>query len=90
MKGAVYFIEAVGSGMVKIGFTHGMVSRRVRQMQTSNHCALEILAEFEGFDGEERSVHARFNHLRGLGEWFRLDEALKAFIDSVKATGLMI
>ena len=84
-RGTIYFVEAVGTGYVKIGFTRQMASRRVRELQTASPHELRLLAWMEEFEGREATIHARFHHLRYRGEWFRLDEALRLFVAEVAA-----
>lgn len=86
-RGCIYFIEAVGTGFVKIGFTKQMAGLRLRELQTASPHELKLLTWLEDFDRRESTVHARFAHLRHRGEWFKLDEALRAFIADVAARG---
>lgn len=85
MRGCIYFVEAIGTGYVKIGFTRGIASRRVRELQTASPHELKLLAWMEEFEARESTIHSRFHHLRHRGEWFRLDEALRLFIAEVAA-----
>lgn len=88
MKGSVYFIEAIGVNLVKIGFTtRGFVSQRVRELQTGNPFKLEELASVEAFKGDEKRAHAKFARQHHLNEWFVLDDTLRAWIEDVKRTG---
>lgn len=68
----VYFIEAVGAGLVKIGFTDGDPMDRLRQLQTGSAHPLRLRHSTTGTQARERSLHLHFAHLRESGEWFRL------------------
>lgn len=70
--GSVYFVRL--GDRIKIGFTTDLDSR----MKVVPH--EEILAVMPGTMRDERRCHAAFQHLRTVGEWFRVDEALLTFI----------
>lgn len=77
---AVYFIEAVGAGLVKIGFTDGDPETRLGQLQTGSAHPLRLRHTTEGDQLRERRLHARFGHLRQSGEWFRLTVELEVWM----------
>lgn len=87
MKGVIYFIAAEGRGLVKIGWTRGWASQRLRQLQPACPDLLTILAEIEGRPGDERVLHARFAQHHFRGEWFFLRDSLALFIDALRARG---
>lgn len=76
----VYFIEAVGAGLVKIGFTDGDPMDRLRQLQTGSAHQLRLMHASGGSQRREKLLHARFAHLRQSGEWFRLAVEIEVFI----------
>lgn len=78
--GHVYFIGDPARGMIKIGFTRGHVSHRMKQLQTSAASDLVLLGTEVGGLGRERELHDRFAHLRVHGEWFHADQELTAYI----------
>ncbi|MFO0801428.1 MAG: GIY-YIG nuclease family protein [Gemmataceae bacterium] len=78
---AVYFIEAVGTNKVKIGFTDGPVESRLRQLQTGCPVPLAVRAVVEGDQKAEGRFHRRFAHLKQEGEWFELGPDLARFMD---------
>lgn len=75
----VYFIEGEGTGLVKIGFAES-VSSRISQMRTGSPVRLILLCTITGGKDVEREMHRRFSADRSHGEWFRLSDAIKAFI----------
>lgn len=72
----LYFIEAVGVGMVKIGKAAD-VSTRLSELQTSSPHQLRVLGVLDGGGDQERRWHAAFAGQRVRGEWFHLDETLR-------------
>jgi hypothetical protein len=77
-EGFVYFAEI--PGRVKIGFAKD-VGLRIKTLQTG--CADPIVVAFSqpGSRSTERGYHKRFAHLRGAGEWFRVEGDLAVFLD---------
>lgn len=76
----VYFIEAVGAGLVKIGFTDGDPAERLRQLQTGSAHPLRLRATIRGDMETEKATHRRFAHLRTGGEWFTLAVEVEVFM----------
>lgn len=88
MKGVVYLIGTIarpGGELVKIGWTGGWASQRMRQLQVACADLLTVLGEIEGRPGDERTLHARFSGLHHRGEWFILSEPLTSYIASLAA-----
>lgn len=77
----VYFIEAVGTGLVKIGFSRN-VKRRMEYLRTTcPHELRPLLLLTDGSPALEAELHRQFAHCRVRGEWFRVeDPALLEFI----------
>jgi hypothetical protein len=75
----VYFIEAVGSGYIKIGVARS-VSKRLGIMQIGCPFPLRLLATCEGGITREREIHRKFNELSFRGEWFHDSPLLRTFI----------
>lgn len=73
----MYFIEAIGANLVKIGFTDRPIEDRLRELQTASPHQLRVLAIAEGDLKTESSYHERFSHLRETGEWFKLDSEIR-------------
>lgn len=77
----VYFVQATGSGLIKIGKATRPGSR-LKELQTSCPDALKLLATIEDKSGGalETFLHAQFaaDHVRG--EWFKPSAALMHYI----------
>lgn len=82
MTCALYFIQDVGSGAIKIGISSSPRAR-LSQLQASRPGTLRLLAAIPGDRTAERELHAEFAHLRIRGEWFRAAPELAARIDSL-------
>jgi hypothetical protein len=76
----VYFIEAVGAGLVKIG-TSTNVTQRLAQLQSGFPYELKLLRVLPGYLEEERFFHDLFTEFRMRAEWFE-SEVVKAWIAS--------
>ena len=83
MRRGVYFVEAVESKRIKIGFAHD-VDVRVKLLQTGSPERLRVLAVIHSAPAShERELHERFADARLHGEWFAPADALLAFIRHV-------
>ncbi len=67
--GHVYFLQAEGNGLIKIGFTTNLL-RRVRDHRNGSPVLLHFLGAYEAQETEERLVHDLFRYHRQHGEWF--------------------
>lgn len=76
----IYLIEAIGAGLVKIGFTDRPVEDRLRELQTASPHRLKLVASFAGTINQESQLHEAFDHLRAVGEWFRIDDELRSLM----------
>lgn len=74
----VYFIEAVGLGRVKIGFTTN-IFRRFWQLQTCCPAPLEVLGIIDGGRDIEARYHRSYGNARIIGEWYRLFPRMRRF-----------
>lgn len=82
-RGWVYFIRATDpNGAVKIGFTQGCPSKRLRGLQSSSPLRLALAAAVPGTRETELELHVRFidDHLHG--EWFSPSTDLLAYIEA--------
>lgn len=76
----VYFIEAVGSGRVKIGIA-STLRHRISSIACHSPFPLIALLTIPGNEKEERELHKRFAHLRVHREWFLLQGELLDYIE---------
>lgn len=76
--GFVYFAEVNGS--VKIGFAVN-VRTRLSSLQTASRAPLRLLGTVPGSAEVESFLHWQFRALRERGEWFRLADELRDFIE---------
>lgn len=79
---SIYFIQPEGEPAVKIGQT-GNVPARLSALQMAHHKPLAVIAIMPGGGKEEAALHARFATQRRRGEWFRLDDEIAAFLETV-------
>jgi hypothetical protein len=82
MEGWVYFIEAVGLNLIKIGFTAGSPDARLNSLLAGSPVPLVRLAVLRSDRILEPTLHRRFARLRARrdGEWFRDDPELRDVI----------
>ena len=66
----IYFIEAVGMDLIKIGYTIDPV-RRFMGMLTMSPAPLSLLGSISGGPQKELKIHAELEPHRLHGEWFR-------------------
>lgn len=76
--GDVYFIRC--NDRVKIGYAKN-VEARLADLQVGSPYDLEILGTVSGGHEEEGRLHTLFYQDRIRGEWFRLSDAILAFIE---------
>lgn len=78
----VYFIEALETEQVKIGFTAAKtVDTRLKQLQTGCAQTLKVRATLpEGTKETEKDLHRRYKHLRIQREWFALGIDLERYL----------
>jgi hypothetical protein len=67
----IYFIEAVGSGHIKIGYTNKILDR-LSILQCGNHLELDCIAFVDGDKQSELFFHGAFCKKRVRGEWFKI------------------
>ncbi len=81
----VYFVLCRHYGVVKIGYaSKKRLPNRISQLQIGNWTSLELIACIDGRQKEERAIHKHYSQLRIRGEWFRYEEPLISFIESIK------
>ena len=79
----IYFVKC--GEYVKIGRTVDM-AHRLSGLQTGNPYELEVLKVIDEGKYTESGLHERFKEYRVRGEWFTLNDEIKAFISSVRGT----
>lgn len=83
----IYFIQSGQDGAIKIGYTNGDPSSRLKALQTATPSELRLLHYIPGTLNFEASLHAKFNN-ESLGrEWFRPSKELMDYIESQKLAG---
>ena len=83
----VYFLEAEGMSMVKIGEVRsGQANSRRAALQTGCPAILRLILLIEDAGPTlEAELHKRFSKHRVHHEWFRLDREIIQFIEEKKA-----
>lgn len=76
----VYFIRAGNDGAIKIGFTKGDVSNRLRSLQRDYPDRLTCIRQIPGLRLTEAWLHRRFRKNRIVGEWFTLDQEMMVIV----------
>ena len=66
----LYLMQIGDEGPVKIGVTHDVEARR-KTLSTASPYPINVRFIGVGLAHRERMLHARFDHLRMNGEWFR-------------------
>lgn len=87
--GHVYFVEAVGTGRVKIGFSDNWRAR-VNDLQVGCPFPLRRLLVIPGTITLESEMHLRFRDHRIQGEWFTLCPEIEAFLAGECKAGLVM
>lgn len=81
----IYFVVCEGADAVKIGFTAvsipALLYKRVSMIQGGCPLRLELARVRDGWMNDERDLHARFADSQIHGEWFRLTDELKQFME---------
>lgn len=96
-KGFVYFIlendAPKRDRWCKIGYTSRTPIRdRIAHIQTACPRRLELVAvAIDETERLERALHKKFQHRRGIGEWFRWSESMRGFIaNRIDATNALL
>jgi hypothetical protein len=82
----VYFIEAVGLNLVKIGFARD-IGERMRKLRPGCPAPLRLLGTVPGGATKERDFHVELHRLQVHGEWFRRGPALDAILATIDPPG---
>jgi len=76
----VYFIQATGTGLIKIGYSRD-VTARLSDLQNMSPEPLELLLTINGDYELEGRLHAQFVEARRHGEWFEPTDDLLRLIE---------
>lgn len=76
----VYFVEAVGLGLVKIG-TATNVYKRIPALAVASPVSLRLRALAPGGRAAEKDMHILFAKYSSHGEWFHLAPAVEEMIE---------
>lgn len=72
------YVYAITDGeFVKIGYSVNP-SKRIAELQTGNARLLSLVGTIPGTESDERKLHAKYEHLNVLQEWFEIDTDLLA------------
>jgi hypothetical protein len=71
----LYFIEAIGTDLIKIGYALN-VDTRLRSLLTASAVPLKLLGTMQGGPILESRLHIQLAEHRSHGEWFRRCRAL--------------
>lgn len=88
-KAVIYFIQSENGGPIKIGYADDLAKRLV-SLQTSRPDKLVVVASFVGTIAHEKELHARFSHVREMGEWFTPVPELMDLIRDIGASGAYV
>lgn len=87
-RGYVYFIRAVGTNKVKIGYSVSP-EWRLATLQTGSPLPLELFGICVGSPATEARFHAAYTEYHCHGEWFDLpDDAIAAIAEDYKTETL--
>jgi hypothetical protein len=80
--GNIYFIQGEKTKNIKIGFTMDL-DNRIRQHQGSSGETLNLIGQTEGKQSLEAEIQRKFKKYKVHGEWFKPDDSLIQFINSL-------
>lgn len=80
----VYFIQRPSDGAIKIGISESL-KQRMSRLGDKHKENMGIIRVIEGGRKEERMLHERFADLRFHGEWFRADQKLMDYIETLES-----
>lgn len=86
--GYIYFLLCDKHNAVKIGFTRGLLAKRLKAYKTFIPYDYDILKVIKGTMLEESQLHKRFVKDKIREEWFNYSEELKEFIDNLVSEDL--
>lgn len=85
--GRVYFLATRDRTLVKIGKTRSPNTTRLAKLTGQSPVPVDLIAEIDGYTRVEKRIHDQFAAYRQHGEWFKLEGALRLFVESIVRTG---
>lgn len=82
-NGWVYFIVAVTTGLVKIGYSKNP-DTRLKALSQQAPVQYDLVATIPGTMKDEKEFHRKFSAKREHGEWFNYDEEMYQFVKAVR------
>lgn len=79
----VYFILNKEVNHIKIGYSKNP-KQRLKSLQTSSSCKLEMIHTIEGDISIEKFLHKQFKKIHIYNEWFHYDNSIIDFINFLK------
>ena len=83
----IYLIEALGTGLVKIGYSNNP-SKRLSGLQTASPHDLTLFRVLPGEIEDEHDLHQRFSIHRVRGEWFAAGP-VKAWLTNLESKAMV-
>ncbi len=83
--GHLYFLQVAPFGPVKIGWTSGCVTTRMRALQRSSPYEIKWLGAAELPRSSEKDAHRVLSAYHLRGEWFHPTPDVMAFVERVSA-----
>jgi Meiotically up-regulated gene 113 len=80
----VYFVEAVGLDLIKIGHSRD-IGKRMRRLSTGCPAPMRLLGTMPGGEKIERHYHERLAAFRVHGEWFRKAPEVASLLAGINA-----
>lgn len=80
--GTVYFLHAINSNTVKVGYTTNLLGR-VRAIQLANPETIKLIGSVPGSFHSERAYHQAIWPHHVKGEWFYYNDKVVVFIKNI-------
>jgi hypothetical protein len=83
-SGYLYFVEAIGLGKIRIGFSHEP-EKLLAELFPSLPFELRLIGKIPGAEEEQKEIHSMLEDMHFKGEWFfatkKVRELIKTKID---------
>jgi hypothetical protein len=80
--GFVYFVQSGTKGDIKIGYSIN-VKKRVQTLKTAMPEGIKLIGFITGDSALEKALHWKFRTLRKNGEWFKCDNDIIDYLNTV-------